>query len=82
MSLWWVLTPLFLLGLLLALAYLEDAVVAPIDREVRVRALMESTPPDEIERQVASMFAQLTNRTDRDDRAAARPRAHQRRVAT
>jgi hypothetical protein len=68
MPLWWVLSPLFLIGLVLWLAHLESVVVAPLDRGMRVAQLLESASPDELERQLAVMFAALTKRRTRDVR--------------
>jgi hypothetical protein len=59
---WVVAAPGGFLLMIFILAWLEETVVFPIDRAVRISQLMEKAGPDEVEGYVAQMLAAVAPR--------------------
>ena len=59
---WVVAAPLGFMLLLLGLAYIEDTVVLPLDRAVKISSMLEREPADEVEGLVAQMLAPVAPR--------------------
>jgi len=59
---WAITAPAGFMLMIFILAWLEEAVVFPIDRADRIARLMERAGPDEVEGSVAEMLASVAPR--------------------
>jgi len=59
---WAIAAPVGFMLLIFILAWLEETIVSPVDRAVRIAQILERAAPDEIEGYVAQMLASVAPR--------------------
>jgi hypothetical protein len=59
---WAIVAPAGFMLMIIVLAWLEERIVHPIDRAVRITQMLERAAPDEVEGYVAQMLASVAPR--------------------
>jgi hypothetical protein len=59
---WAIVAPAGFMLMIIVLAWLEERIVDPIDRAVRITQMLERAAPDEVEGYVAQMLASVAPR--------------------
>jgi len=61
---WAIAAPAGFMLVIFVLAWLEEAVVFPVDRAFQIAQMLENAPPDEVEGYVAEMLASVLPRRE------------------